>query len=83
MPGALGNLTIILKTGTNLGKTFGPFSLNVAMISFVREKAACLVSPTARLLLHWTPLGFMVIGVMIPQLYEMRQSRLFAFFGVP
>ena len=62
--GAIENVTIILKTGTNPGKIFVPFSLNVDMISFVRALEVGSVFPTARLLLHWILLGFMDIGVM-------------------
>ena len=64
VPGTIENLYLLLMTGTNPGKISVLFSLNVAMISFVRDLGAGSVSPTARLLLHRTPLGFMAIGVM-------------------
>ena len=48
----------------NLGNILGPFSLNMAMISFVRDLEVSLVSPTAHVPQHWTPLGLVVTGAM-------------------
>ena len=63
VPGAIENLTMILN-GINLGNILGPFSLNMAMISFVRDLEVSLVSPTAHVPQHWTPLGLVVTGAM-------------------